>query len=239
MVLVWVVSQGWYLVLQYCYCLDSVCEWFLGELLEIWDIVENGLCFCFDLGCNQNIGLFFDMCLGCCWVQEQVVGCCVFNLFVYICGFLVVVIVGGVSQVVNLDMVCGLFNCGCDNYCLNGYDFGWVSFFGYELFKFWGKLCKFGLYDLVIVDLLSFQKGSFVLIQDYCRIFCCLLELLVFGGILLVCINDLVIGFDFFFEEIVCEVLLLYFVECLENLLEFFDVDFVVGFKVLLFCNVG
>ncbi len=53
----------------------------------------------------------------------------------------------------------------------------------------------------MIVDPPSFQKGSFVLTQDYRRILRRLPELLVPGGTLLACINDPAIGPDFLLEE--------------------------------------
>ncbi|PBD25710.1 methyltransferase, partial [Pseudomonas aeruginosa] len=130
-------------------------------------------------------------------------------------------------------------NRGRDNHRLNGHDLGRVSFLGHELFKSWGKLRKLGPYDLVIVDPPSFQKGSFVLTQDYRRILRRLPELLVPGGTLLACINDPAIGPDFLLEETAREAPSLHFVERLENPPEFPDVDPAAGLKALLFRNAG
>ncbi len=73
----------------------------------------------------------------------------------------------------------------------------------------------------MIVDPPSFQKGSFVLTQDYRRILRRLPELLVPGGTLLACINDPAIGPDFLLEETAREAPSLHFVERLENPPEF------------------
>lgn len=235
----WAASQGRHLVLQHRYRPDSACEWLSGEPLETWDIVENGLRFRLDLGRNQNTGLFLDMRLGRRWVQEQAAGRRVLNLFAYTCGFSVAAVAGGASQVVNLDMARGPLNRGRDNHRLNGHDLGRVSFLGHELFKSWGKLHKLGPYDLVIVDPPSFQKGSFVLTQDYRRILRRLPELLVPGGTLLACINDPAIGPDFLLEETAREAPSLHFVERLENPPEFPDVAPAAGLKALLFRNAG
>lgn len=235
----WAASQSRHLVLQHRYRPDSACEWLSGEPLETWDIVENGLRFRLDLGRNQNTGLFLDMRLGRRWVQEQAAGRRVLNLFAYTCGFSVAAIAGGASQVVNLDMARGPLNRGRDNHRLNGHDLGRVSFLGHELFKSWGKLRKLGPYDLVIVDPPSFQKGSFVLTQDYRRILRRLPELLVPGGTLLACINDPAIGPDFLLEETAREAPSLHFAERLENPPEFPDVDPAAGLKALLFRNAG
>lgn len=227
--------SGQAILIQHRYLPDSPGQWLLGEPSEHWLIDEDGLRYQLDLGLKQNTGLFLDMRYGRRWVREQAVGKRVLNLFAYTCGFSVAAIAGGAEQVVNLDMARSALSRGRDNHRLNGHDLGRVSFLGHELFKSWGKVRKSGPYDLIIIDPPTFQKGSFVLTQDYRKILRRLPELLTLGGTVLACVNDPAIGPDFLIEGMAEEAPDLAFVERLANPPEFPDSDPQGGLKALVF----
>ena len=153
-----------------------------GELSDTQIIVENGLKYQLDLGRKQNNGLFLDMRLGREWIQKNAEGRKVLNLFAYTCGFSVAAMAGGADQVINLDMARASLERGRVNHRLNGHELNQVKFLGHDLFKSWGKVRKLGLYDLIVIDPPSFQKGSFVLSRDYKKILRRLPDMLVEGG---------------------------------------------------------
>ncbi|MDD1974932.1 MULTISPECIES: class I SAM-dependent methyltransferase [Pseudomonas] len=227
--------SGQAILIQHRYLPDSPGQWLLGEPSEHWLIDEDGLRYELDLGLKQNTGLFLDMRYGRRWVREQAGGQRVLNLFAYTCGFSVAAIAGGAEQVVNLDMARSALSRGRDNHRHNGHDLGRVSFLGHELFKSWGKVRKFGPYDLIIIDPPTFQKGSFVLTQDYRKILRRLPELLNEGATVLACVNDPAIGPEFLIEGMAEEAPHLRFVERLANPPEFPDSDPAGGLKALVF----
>lgn len=231
----WQHSGAHHLLLQHRYLPDSRMDWLLGEEVEEWLIAEDGLRYKLDLGRKQNNGLFLDMRLGRRWVREQAAGQRVLNLFAYTCGFSVAAIAGGAAQVVNLDMARAALSRGRDNHRLNDHDLARVEFLGHELFKSWGKVKKYGPYELVIIDPPSFQKGSFALTTDYRKILRRLPELLTAQGTVLACVNDPGIGPDFLIEGMAAEAPGLRFVERLDNPPEFADIHPDSGLKALVF----
>lgn len=231
----WQQSQAHTLLLQHRYLPESTTEFLLGEERDEWQISENGLHFKLDIGKKQNNGLFLDMRYGRRWVQEQAEGKRVLNLFAYTCGFSVAAMAGGAEQVVNLDMAKAALSRGRDNHRLNDHDLSRVSFLGHELFKSWGKVKKYGPYDLIIIDPPSFQKGSFALSKDYQKILRRLPELLTEQGIVLACVNDPDTGPDFLIAGMAAEAPSLRFVERLENPPEFPDIHADSGLKALVF----
>ncbi|EIK94124.1 methyltransferase [Pseudomonas sp. M47T1] len=222
-------------ILQHRYLPDRNAEWLLGEPVDTWFIDEDGLRYQLDLGRKQNIGLFLDMRYGRQWVREQAVGKRVLNLFAYTCGFSLAAIAGGAEHVVNLDMARAALSRGRDNHRLNGHDLDRVSFLGHELFKSWGKVKRGGPYDLVIIDPPSFQRGSFVLTQDYRKVLRKLPELLTEGGVVLACVNDPAIGSGFLIQSMAEEAPGLVFQHRLANPPEFPDAEAEGGLKALVF----
>ena len=227
--------NGQAIIIQHRYLPDSPGHWLLGEPSQHRIIDEDGLRYQLDLGLKQNSGLFLDMRYGRRWVREQAAGKRVLNLFAYTCGFSVAAIAGGARQVVNLDMSKAALNRGRDNHRLNGHDLAQVAFLGHELFKSWGKVRKYGPYDLIIIDPPTFQKGSFALTQDYARILRRLPELLTEGGTVLACVNDPAIGPEFLVQGMAEQASALEFVERLDNPPEFPDADPAGGLKALVF----
>lgn len=226
------------ILIQHRYLPDSPGQWLLGEPVQQREVVEDGLTYLLDLGVRQNNGLFLDMRYGRRWVREHAAGKRVLNLFAYTCGFSVAAIANGAAQVVNLDMAKSALSRGRENHRLNGHDVGQVAFLGHELFKSWGKVRKYGPYDLIIIDPPTFQRGSFVLTQDYAKILRRLPELLSAGGTVLACVNDPAIGSDFLIQGMAEQAPGLQFIERLQNPPEFPDADAEGGLKALVFRQV-
>ncbi|WP_318491653.1 class I SAM-dependent methyltransferase [Photobacterium leiognathi] len=231
----WQNSGATSLLLQHRDRLGSPMDVIWGETSEYQDVIESGLVYKLDLGRKQNNGLFLDMRFGRDWVREQAEGKRVLNLFAYTCGFSVAAIAGGAEHVVNLDMAKAALNRGRDNHHLNKHDLKKVSFLGHELFKSWGKVRKYGQYDLIIIDPPSFQKGSFALTKDYQKILRRLPELLTENGTVLACVNDPSITSDFLIEGMAAEAPELVFEKRLDNPPEFKDIEPEGGLKALVF----
>jgi 23S rRNA (cytosine1962-C5)-methyltransferase len=166
----WNQGKGSAILLQHRYQELAPTQVIWGEENTFPVIEENGLKYQLELKKNQNMGIFLDMRYGRKWVQENSDGKSVLNLFAYTCGFSVAAIAGGATQVVNLDMAKASLGRGRDNHRLNEHDLSKVKFLGHDIFKSWGKIKKLGLYDLIIIDPPSFQKGSFALTKDYQKI---------------------------------------------------------------------
>jgi 23S rRNA (cytosine1962-C5)-methyltransferase len=231
----WQQSGAHSLLLQQRYLPESPTQWLLGEPVELWDIREHGLHYRLDLGKKQNTGLFLDMRHGRQWVQAQAAGKRVLNLFAYTCGFSVAALAGGAQQVVNLDMAKAALSRGRDNHRLNQHDLSQVVFLGHDLFKSWGKVAKYGPYDLIIIDPPSFQRGSFVLSKDYPKVLRRLPELLSASGLVLACSNEPEIGPDYLIQAMIAEAPGLRFVERLSNPPEFPDSQPDSALKALVF----
>ncbi|MDK1290524.1 class I SAM-dependent methyltransferase [Pseudoalteromonas umbrosa] len=223
--------------IQHRYRVDNAVEVLFGSLDEQVVVTENGLKFELSLGKKQNTGLFFDMRNGRDWVKKQSENKKVLNLFAYTCGFSVAAVAGGAKQVVNLDMAKAALKQGRRNHQLNEHALDNVSFLGHDLFKSWGKLRKFGPYDLVIIDPPTFQKGSFALTKDYQRILRKLPELLYSGATVLACVNDPTVQSQFLIDEMHREAPSMKFIERLENPPVFEDIDPQGGLKCLVFSN--
>ncbi|MEH6530815.1 MAG: class I SAM-dependent methyltransferase [Photobacterium frigidiphilum] len=232
---VWKNTEATSLLLQHRDRQGSPTEVLWGESSDYQNVIENGLTFKLDLGRNQNNGLFLDMRYGRRWVQEHAQGKRVLNLFAYTCGFSIAAIEGGAEHVVNLDMAKSALTRGRENHHLNNHDLKKVSFLGHELFKSWGKVRKFGPYDLIIIDPPSFQKGSFALTKDYQKILRRLPELLIEEGSVLACVNDPSISSQFLIDGMAEEAPSLVFEQRLDNPPEFKEIEAEGGLKALVF----
>ncbi|MFT6986604.1 MAG: 23S rRNA (cytosine1962-C5)-methyltransferase [Psychromonas sp.] len=171
---------------------------------EICDLVatENSLNYKINLGSKQNYGIFLDMKNGRQWVQKNSQKRRVLNLFSYTCAFSNAAIAGGADQVINLDMSKAALAVGRDNHRLNGHDLSKVKYLGHDLFKSWGKIKRFGPYDIIIADPPSLQKGSVNIKRDYPKIIRRLPELLNEGGMALLCLNSPDLDFQFLIETL-------------------------------------
>lgn len=234
---VWQSARGTGIGLQHRYQHGAPFETIAGEIQENTVGVENGLKYQLVLGKNQNMGIFLDMRLGRQWVQERSQGKRVLNLFAYTCGFSVAAKAGSADQVVNVDMAKGALSRGRDNHRLNEHDISDVTFMGYDIFRSWGKITKYGPYDLVVIDPPSFQKGSFALTKDYKKVLRRLPNLLTKQGMVLACVNSPVVTQDFLIDSMAEEAPALVYQERLANPEEFADIDDQASLKALVFKN--
>jgi 23S rRNA (cytosine1962-C5)-methyltransferase len=145
-------------------------EVLLGEDIEQTQVNELGLKYQIEFGKAQNSGLFLDMRNGRQWVLEHSAHKNVLNLFAYTCAFSVAAIAGGAEKVVNLDMSKASLSKGRDNHRLNKHNTKQIIFSGVDIFKSNGRIKKHGLYDLIICDPPSFQKGSVNIERDYAKL---------------------------------------------------------------------
>lgn len=231
----WEQAGGKAIVLQHRYSDGAPSEVIYGELDAKPVVEELGCKYQLDIGRNQNFGLFLDMRNGREWVKSKSQDKRVLNLFAYTCGFSVAAIAGGAEHVVNVDMARASLNKGRDNHRLNGHDLGSVSFLAHDIFKSWGKIKKYGPYDIIVIDPPSFQKGSFALTKDYKKILRRLGDLMAEGGEVMACVNSPTVTPNFLIESMAEEAPQLTFVERLDNPAEFADIDSEASLKVLLF----
>jgi 23S rRNA (cytosine1962-C5)-methyltransferase len=139
---------------------------------------------------GQNQGIFLDMRNGRDWIRRHAQGKTVLNLFAYTCGFSVAALLGGATEVINMDMASGCLKVGQRNHALNGLPMvGVARFFAHDIFKSWSKIRKLGPYGVVVVDPPSFQKGSFVAKTDYHKILRRIPGLLEPDGLVMLCLN--------------------------------------------------
>ena len=172
-----------------------------GDVPDDLQIYENGLRYRLRLFQNQNTGLFPDMANGRRWVQAHAQGKRVLNLFAYTCGFSVAAVAGGADFVVNFDMAKGALATGRENHRLNHQDLNRVRFEGVDIFKSFGRLRRYGPYDMLICDPPTFQKGSVDISRDYAKILRRLPEFMVEGGDMLLCLNAQNLDEEFLINE--------------------------------------
>lgn len=173
-----------------------------GDDIQSLIAVEDELKYHMSLGRAQNTGLFLDMANGRSWVKEHCQGKNVLNLFSYTCAFSVAALAGGARQVVNIDMAKGALSTGRDNHRLNDHDLTRVIFQGIDIFKSWSRIKKYGLYDVLISDPPSFQKGSVDIQRDYYKIISRIPQLVKPGGMLMLCLNSPNLDDDFLKQQV-------------------------------------
>jgi 23S rRNA (cytosine1962-C5)-methyltransferase len=208
-----------------------------GQVPEPHDVTEKGARFRVHVLKGQNHGLFLDMAAGRRWVREQATvnpKLRVLNLFAYTCAFSVVALKAGAQQVVNVDMSQGAMTIGQKNHQLNGLTHG-ASFLVHDIFKTWGKISRSGPYDLIILDPPSFQKGSFIATKDYAKLMRRLPDLLMPGGLALLCLNAPELGTAFLQDQMKEFAGALDFVQRLANPTTFGDVSTDRSLKVLVY----
>ncbi len=145
-------------------------ELLLGKNITQTQVTELGLLYQLEFGQAQNSGLFLDMRNGRQWVLEHSANKKVLNLFAYTCAFSIAALAGGADKVVNFDMSKAALSRGRDNHRLNQQNTKQVVFEGVDIFKSNSRIKKHGLYDLIICDPPSFQKGSVNIERDYAKL---------------------------------------------------------------------
>lgn len=173
-----------------------------GENITETTAIESGLNYHIELGKAQNTGLFLDMKNGRNWVQANAMGKKVLNLFAYTCPFSVAAIAGGATQVVNIDLSKPSLAKGRDNHRLNKQDTSKVVFQGVDIFKSFGRIKKYGPYDMIIVDPPSFQKGSVNIEKDYGKIIRRIPEFTSAGAQVMLCLNNPDLDKQFLFDKV-------------------------------------
>jgi 23S rRNA (cytosine1962-C5)-methyltransferase len=187
-----------------------------GEVPSPHIVMEYGNKYAVQIAQGRNHGLFLDMAKGREWIQDHARNKHVLNLFAYSCAFSVAALMGGASEVINMDMANGPLKMGQRNHELNGVSSD-ARFFRHDIFKSWGKIKKLGPYDIIVSDPPSYQKGSFVAKKDYQKVIRRLPSLLVPGGYALLCLNAPELDTDFLKEQVAESAPDLVFVERLEN----------------------
>ncbi|MCK6594338.1 MAG: class I SAM-dependent methyltransferase [Bacteriovoracaceae bacterium] len=160
-----------------------------GTLPERGELIENGLKYAINFGQNQNLGFFLDMRLGREWVAQNAMDKTILNLFSYTCSFSTVALKHGAHQVINVDMADGALRTGERNHRLNGLPIAKAKFLGHDIFKSWGKIARFGPYDLIILDP-PYKQSSFSLEKDFDKVMKRMPGLLSDRGKILVAINS-------------------------------------------------
>jgi len=188
------------IILQHRYMAGAPSESLKGKLEGDYYAQERGLKFRLNFKANQNAGFFLDMANCRQVLREHVKGKSVLNLFAYTCAFSVVAAEAGAAQVVNVDMAKGALNTGRTNHQCNNIDTRGVSFLGHDIFKSWGKIRRYGPYDMVIIDPPSFQAGSFNVMKDYQKIVRKLPGLLSPQAQVIACLNSPDLSFSFLRE---------------------------------------
>lgn len=153
------------------------------------EALEGDLIFQISLGKARNTGLFLDMKNGRLWVQQQSKNKRILNLFSYTCGFSVTAIEGGATSVMNIDMSSAALNVGRINHRLNNQPLDNVRFQKLDIFKSFGRIKKYGPYDLLICDPPTLQKGSVDIARDYPKIIRRLDSFMDVDSQLMMCIN--------------------------------------------------
>ena len=185
------------IILQHRYVSGAPTEQLKGVIQGDYYAKEKGLKFLLNFKSNQNVGFFLDMAACRQQLCAQIAGKKVLNLFSYTCAFSVVAAAAGAAKVVNVDMAKGAINTGRANHQINNIDTRAVSFLSHDIFKSWGKIRKYGPYDMVIIDPPSYQVGSFNAKKDYQKIVRQLPTLLNPGGQLIACLNAPDLDFSF------------------------------------------
>ncbi len=213
------------LLVQRRYMPQAPSEILWGELPAEVYAQRCGSRFHLHLARQQNTGFFLDMEPGRLWLEQQAANRRVLNLFAYTCAFSVVAIAAGADKVVNVDMSRPALNIGRANHQLNGLAKSRSEFVAENILKSWSRVKKPGPYDLVIIDPPSYQKGSFVAEKDYARVIRRLPELMPDGGLALACLNAPELSEDFLKQQFAEQCPQAEFVERLQPLADFPDVD--------------
>ncbi|MFT5755725.1 MAG: 23S rRNA (cytosine1962-C5)-methyltransferase [Alteromonadaceae bacterium] len=180
-------------------------EVLLGAEVSHTIVSESALSYHIEFGKAQNTGLFLDMRNGRDWIREKASGKNVLNLFAYTCAFSVAALAGGARQIVNVDLSKSSLSKGRENHRLNNQDTKKVVFEGVDIFKSYSRLKKYGPYGLLICDPPSFQKGSVNIERDYSKIIKRIPQLMVEGGLLMLCLNSPDLDEEFLLAEVARE----------------------------------
>lgn len=225
------------LVVQRRYIKGAPSEVLLGSVADDLYIVENEMKLKLNLLNNKNNYYFADMKNGREFVRQNAKDKNVLNLFSYTCAFSVAAKFGGAKSVINVDMSKGALKIGMANHSLNKLDPRGVSFLPYNILKSFSSLKKKGLYDLIIIDPPTFQRGSFEATKDYEKIIKKLPQLASKNCTLLASLNSPELESEFIINLIKQFAPSFKFEKRLKNLDEFASADENKSLKNLVFTN--
>lgn len=126
-------------------------------------VCENNVLLQVNLFDYLDIGLFFDYCLLCWMMVEQVCGKCFLNLFCYIGVVSVQVVVVGVVSIISVDLLVIYLQWCYDNLVLNGQGGNQYLLVQVDVMVWLEGDC--GQYDVIFCDLLIFF--NFVCVDDF------------------------------------------------------------------------
>lgn len=155
------------IILQHRDSTGSPSEVLHGPACDNTVVEEAGLKFEVHPGVKQNAGLFLDTRLLRQWLRDHARDRNVLNLFAYTCTLSVAALAGGASRVTNVDISKTSIAWGQRNHRLNDQDERQIVPVPHNLFTSWGRVRKYGRYDLVIIDPPTRQRGSFDAERDY------------------------------------------------------------------------
>ncbi|WP_258872172.1 class I SAM-dependent methyltransferase [Thalassotalea euphylliae] len=210
-------------------------ECLVGDDIRKLHALESSLKYHIEFGRAQNHGLFLDMKNGRDWVQANANGKNVLNLFSYTCAFSVAASQGGAKQVVNIDMSKPSLARGRDNHRLNEQATDNIIFQAVDIFKSFGRLKKFGPYQMIIVDPPSFQKGSVNIERDYGKIIRRIPQLASPNADVMLCLNSPDLDDEFLLATVKQECPALHFVDKIAPPAVFKEAHQGKGLKVKLF----
>ena len=188
--------------LQHRYQVKGAVDLVRGELIQELVIVEGNNKFKVTLGRARNTGLFLDMRNGRNWLEQHSRDKRILNLFAYTCGFSVAAISGGADSVLNVDMSGAALSVGRENHRLNKQNLSHVRFEKLNIFKSFGRFKKRGLFDILVCDPPTFQKGSVKIDRDYPKIMRRLDDFMADESHLLLCLNSPDLNADFIIDNI-------------------------------------
>ena len=206
-----------------------------GESITHTVVTESDLKYNIEFGKSQNTGLFLDIKNGRDWVKAFCKDKNVLNLFSYTCAFSVAALAGEAKQVINVDVSKSSLSKGRENHRLNQQDLTKVKFEGVDIFKSYGRLKKYGPYELLICDPPSFQKGSVDIERDYSKIIRRIPQLMKPKGDVVLCLNSPDLDDDFLLKEVEKECPDCEFISKIESPEVFKEAHKGKGLKVLLF----
>lgn len=152
---------------------------------------------------QQNAGFFLDIEPARKWLELHAQTKNILNMFSYTCSFSVVAAAAGAKAVVNIDLSRRSLDTGRSNHRINNLSCENIKFLPHDILKSWGKLKRYGLYDIVIVDPPSFQKGSFVASKDYTKLLNRLKDLVAPNGSVLLCLNAPEVSLESFLAQVI------------------------------------
>lgn len=161
-----------------------------GEVPEEHEIMENGVRYLVRFLGRQSPGLFLASSEARRWIKENSSGLKVLNLFAFTGAFGVCALLGGASEVVQVDMKRGPLQEAKRNLLLNEVTKGKVDYWCHDILKSKAKIGRRGPWDLIVLDPPTYQKGAWSLHKDLPKIVSRLNEWTRVGSRVLFCVHD-------------------------------------------------